>query len=506
MDIPNYIITPLTCAIIGYSTNWLAIKMLFRPHYEKRLFGIKMPFTPGLIPKERERLSKKIAETIGEHMITEDMLKEAFLSKDMSDSAKELLNENFNLLAQNTMSVSEILSIILKTNEKENLDLVSNILLKSKKIFENESLILKVSEVINDKVTLSIQNFDIKKHFPNTLEYLENIVIEKGMHYLSGDNFMQLVKEKISEAYNGSLENDKKLIAYTDEQTLLHLKNFLNDIIPVIAKNITNILTDNQVLNDKLKIFVDNTVDDSVGKLALMFVNKEKVYDNIKDGIIQFLQNEENHQMIYEKTEKLMRDILEWEVLKLTQKISYETIENITINIIESIKSSNSNDFIKKAFEYFKNRIQNQESINLYSLLIEFEPKFEDSKRELISSFANSFIKNEILPFIENQCEACAEYTLNLKVNYLFDKISINAQSQLKSFLFSIVSILIEKGTSHILSNLNLNKMVENQINSFEVDRTEKIILSVVKKELGVITSLGGIFGFMLGLLTVVIQ
>ena len=33
-------------AIIGYITNWLAIKMLFRPHGEKKIFGIKLPFTP----------------------------------------------------------------------------------------------------------------------------------------------------------------------------------------------------------------------------------------------------------------------------------------------------------------------------------------------------------------------------------------------------------------------------------------------------------------------------
>ena len=47
------IIPIIVGAIIGYFTNWLAIKMLFRPHYEKKIFGIKIPFTPGLIPKEK---------------------------------------------------------------------------------------------------------------------------------------------------------------------------------------------------------------------------------------------------------------------------------------------------------------------------------------------------------------------------------------------------------------------------------------------------------------------
>ncbi len=48
-----YIIGALIGAVIGYITNWLAIKMLFRPREAKYIFGMKLPFTPGLIPKEK---------------------------------------------------------------------------------------------------------------------------------------------------------------------------------------------------------------------------------------------------------------------------------------------------------------------------------------------------------------------------------------------------------------------------------------------------------------------
>lgn len=46
------IIGPLVGAIIGLITNGIAIKMIFRPLYAKYLWGWKLPFTPGLIPKE----------------------------------------------------------------------------------------------------------------------------------------------------------------------------------------------------------------------------------------------------------------------------------------------------------------------------------------------------------------------------------------------------------------------------------------------------------------------
>lgn len=47
----SYLLGPLTGGIIGYFTNWLAIKMMFRPHKAKYIFGMKIPFTPGLMPK-----------------------------------------------------------------------------------------------------------------------------------------------------------------------------------------------------------------------------------------------------------------------------------------------------------------------------------------------------------------------------------------------------------------------------------------------------------------------
>lgn len=70
------IITPVFGAFIGYFTNWLAIKMLFRP-YSKWFIrvpftstSLPLPFTPGLFPKEQGRLANKVAETITHQLLT----------------------------------------------------------------------------------------------------------------------------------------------------------------------------------------------------------------------------------------------------------------------------------------------------------------------------------------------------------------------------------------------------------------------------------------------------
>ncbi len=58
MDL-QMIAAPVIGGIIGLITNGLAIKMLFRPHKEIYIGKFRLPFTPGLIPKEKIELQQQ---------------------------------------------------------------------------------------------------------------------------------------------------------------------------------------------------------------------------------------------------------------------------------------------------------------------------------------------------------------------------------------------------------------------------------------------------------------
>ena len=87
------LIPVLVGSIIGYFTNWLAIKMLFKPHYEKKIFGLTLPFTPGLIPKERDRMAANIGNTVGEHLLSTETIVEAISNRENEANIKKWLGE-----------------------------------------------------------------------------------------------------------------------------------------------------------------------------------------------------------------------------------------------------------------------------------------------------------------------------------------------------------------------------------------------------------------------------
>ncbi len=74
MALWTYFVPPLAGLVIGYFTNDIAIKMLFRPYRAYRIFGWRIPFTPGLIPQNQPRLARQIAKTIMGSLLTPEEL------------------------------------------------------------------------------------------------------------------------------------------------------------------------------------------------------------------------------------------------------------------------------------------------------------------------------------------------------------------------------------------------------------------------------------------------
>ena len=89
----TYLTGPAIGAVIGYFTNYLAVKMLFRPKKEIRIWGHRLPFTPGVIPKGKDRLAKAVGEAVGTRLLTKEDMQKHLLSEEMEEKVtKSLMN------------------------------------------------------------------------------------------------------------------------------------------------------------------------------------------------------------------------------------------------------------------------------------------------------------------------------------------------------------------------------------------------------------------------------
>ncbi len=110
----SYILPPIIGAFIGYLTNYVAIKLLFRPHKPISILGFTIQ---GLIPKRREEIARSIAHTIERELIS---------SKDIASvldavNWKEDVEKAVEGLIEHRFSASKIKKIPLLGLVSENL-------------------------------------------------------------------------------------------------------------------------------------------------------------------------------------------------------------------------------------------------------------------------------------------------------------------------------------------------------------------------------------------------
>lgn len=118
----SYIIAPLLGGVIGYITNDIAIRMLFRPHKAKYVFGIHIPFTPGIIPKEKGRIAEAVGGVISENLMNKEVLERYLLSEDMIGKIRSAAEEFIATQQRNNETVAQFLGHYLS---KEEIDTIS---------------------------------------------------------------------------------------------------------------------------------------------------------------------------------------------------------------------------------------------------------------------------------------------------------------------------------------------------------------------------------------------
>ena len=93
-----FIVPPLVGATIGYVTNAIAIKMLFRPLKEIRVLGIRLPFTPGILPRQRARLAQSIGGMVERELITAEIIRGRLSRDDVSERIGESIEGAYPVL------------------------------------------------------------------------------------------------------------------------------------------------------------------------------------------------------------------------------------------------------------------------------------------------------------------------------------------------------------------------------------------------------------------------
>lgn len=287
----KYISGPLIGAVIGYCTNYIAVKMLFFPKKEIYVFGKKLPFTPGAIPKGKTRLAKAIGEIVGKTLVTEADMKEKLLSSELEGkivntvmeafskeirqeiveisncseetyaSVREIISDSLYDQVQNCLKNVEIGSIIAEEGTRIIKEKTAGTMLQ---MFLNEEFISSITEPVgagiqqyildngerlikpeldhklqtleNHSVTELLQKVEIdEEKLRETISNLYQKLVQKGMSGLFEQlNLSKMIEEKVNAMSIDELEKLVLTVMKKELDTIVNLGALIGFVLGLI--------------------------------------------------------------------------------------------------------------------------------------------------------------------------------------------------------------------------------------------------------------------------------
>lgn len=262
----EFLIGPLVGGLIGYITNGIAIKMLFRPLRPLYLFGKRVPFTQGIIPKERDRIAHSVGEVVARELINQETLKENLLSQEMYTKIERSIEEWFISQKKSKKTVRQILCEM-----------------STPKVIEDLSDTLK--EKVTDLSYKKVVDLDIASSLSESA--CKEIKGQLGMFAMfMNDSMIETAKLKIEELINKMIEEkaedmiydviDKegdKLLDTSIETVAEHIEEYLPKIKYILMKQYTAVVETQ--LGDMLEgLKIEKIVEDKIKAFDMLELEK----------------------------------------------------------------------------------------------------------------------------------------------------------------------------------------------------------------------------------------
>ena len=157
--------------LIGWFTNYLAIKLLFRPQKEINFLLFKIQ---GLIPKRRDEITENIAGVVEQELISVADIAEKFKGSELDEEiVNDIVDKIIGVkLQKSILEKNPLLKMIVNDSLMEKLKSYLK-----KAILENkEEILAEILKVVEEKI--DFKEIMVEKMTNFSLDEIENIILK----------------------------------------------------------------------------------------------------------------------------------------------------------------------------------------------------------------------------------------------------------------------------------------------------------------------------------------
>ncbi|ADD68337.1 conserved hypothetical protein [Denitrovibrio acetiphilus DSM 12809] len=478
--------TPLVTGLVGYCTNWLAIKMLFRPH-KKSVFSLGWQ---GVIPKNRQKLAGEIGALVGDKLLRTDDIQSAFFSENMQDKLERAIETELKTFMEKDFGTLE--QIIEKTGLKSKTAITA--LLGE---INSDGVLDSFFHGISEKISSEIYSMKIGE----LEEYTENIKSAVNA-VLSTGKIQAEASNSISASINNFVMSGKSLTDIIPESLTAktgQLSGFItNKILDAMDKAMADPATRKKVSKQLINIKNSHFKDGAVDQLKLGVLNMFMTEDTIDEMVDKYLPNlitsvkdsEEVKKKIAMSINDYITGILKKPLFMHADTLGMEALFQLRSSVVTAARGTlDSSEFSSKMSGMIIGMIKQNSEKTLGELLDELQ-----LKDALDAKLANGFSLK-----IQDAAEFLTKMASGLHIRNIYSVVPKKLFYAVKIALLKEINKIVEKNSPKMLEAINFPKITEDRINTLNLYEVENLLFSFMRDSFRWINILGFIIGFLLG-------
>lgn len=516
----QYVAPPVVGSFIGYVTNKIAIKMLFRPLNPWYIFGMRVPMTPGVIPSKRHQLAENMGKMIAEYLITGPEVQKIIaqpqvqeqLQKRISDWGEGIADKDLGTVkdlvpAQYSWYYDHAVAYLSSKSKNALVDYTTS---------ENFASHLQsfIDVVISNFLKEKISDIISSQEKEDLLASLgEGVSLQVG-DFLAGDKCQELVGKVLDSKVQKVFAENKTLGELLPSASKGLIADLVKGQIPSLLSGF-DVLVKDETIRERVVAGgcggVENFIA-SMGPMAAMVSNfvemsvvKEKLNDYLNDkeeDIIAWIHGPEMAQ----KLETVLFQQLNLFYAKPVTEIvkDPENVEAMCATLTEQIASQLASDNVKDL---------------LSSTLVEAANSFIEegaTAGDLLNKLIGEQDASKLGSIISKKCvesidKDSVDGIVSNGVDHFFEKIEGHKIGKLSKLLNPIMRTGIYQSSQKFLNksladaipgmvgSFKLQEIISEKIDSLDLLKLEALLLSIMEEQFKYINLFGAFLGFILG-------
>lgn len=513
---------PLVGAAIGYMTNYVAIKMLFRPLKPWRIGGYRLPLTPGVIPAKRLELADNIGEMVGEHLLPSADINRAINSARFQNELQSLVNNRITaIISRDLGPLSSIIPEEFLSYFLASVRIIRLRVIKHLHHYLNSHDFHKMIETaIHDNLTPLLAkdlNQLITPKKGKQLEVFSNITAN---HLLTSPQAHEWLTAIIKQELAKALTENKSPADILPANIIKLIPDLVEKAAPDLLKQLAGLIEVPEIrakiikgINNSINEFIDSL--GPVGAMARGFLTPETIgskiselLDNKGDDISKWLADDEIRNnlagVLRHQTEKLLHTpclkiLGNPDKTKIDDYLN-EISANLTIMATrpETITAV-SNMLAQGLSGVFKQPV-GKAAASIFGADAE-KQGIKWLTEETIKLFRQPQTKHVINRLL---IELVEQKLLCRPIGPIKNLLPRRIRESTGTYLLEQINLLLAREVPDLIDTFNIRRIVTRKVNSLDILHLEKLLLTIMQEQFKYINLFGAFLGFLIGLLNLI--